>query len=233
MTKILLVEDQPTAAAYLAQGLNEEGMVVDVAHNGPDGLHLLLTVEYDLAILDVMLPVLDGWTILETARRARRMTPVLFLTARDQVEDRVRGLELGAEDYLIKPFAFSELLARVRVILRRNDRGTAGHEPTMFELADLSLDLLRHRATRGGERLDLTPKEFALLSLLIRRAGEVQSRTILADQVWDMNFESGTNVVEVAIRRLRTKLDDPYPVKLLHTVRGVGYVLEIRDYADK
>ncbi|MFC5549105.1 heavy metal response regulator transcription factor [Massilia aerilata] len=229
MTKILLVEDQPTAAAYLAQGLNEEGMVVDVAHTGPDGLHQLLTVDYDLAILDVMLPVLDGWAILETARRARRTTPVLFLSARDQVEDRVRGLELGAEDYLVKPFAFSELLARVRVILRRNDRGAAAHEPTTFELADLSLDLLRHRATRNGERLDLTPKEFALLSLLIRRAGEVQSRTILADQVWDMNFESETNVVEVAIRRLRTKLDDPYPVKLLHTVRGVGYVLEARD----
>jgi two-component system copper resistance phosphate regulon response regulator CusR len=229
MTKILLVEDQPTAAAYLAQGLNEEGMVVDVAHTGPDGLHLLLTAQYDLAILDVMLPVLDGWTILETARRARRTTPVLFLTARDQVEDRVRGLELGAEDYLAKPFAFSELLARVRVILRRNARGAAVHEPTTFELADLSLDLLKHRATRGGERLDLTPKEFALLSLLLRRAGEVQSRTILADQVWEMNFESDTNVVEVAIRRLRAKLDDPYPVKLLHTVRGVGYVLEVRD----
>jgi two-component system copper resistance phosphate regulon response regulator CusR len=229
MTKILLVEDQPTAAAYLAQGLNEEGMVVDVAHTGPDGLHLLLTAQYDLAILDVMLPVLDGWTILETARRARRTTPVLFLTARDQVEDRVRGLELGAEDYLVKPFAFSELLARVRVILRRNARGAAVHEPTTFELADLSLDLLKHRATRGGERLDLTPKEFALLSLLLRRAGEVQSRTILADQVWEMNFESDTNVVEVAIRRLRAKLDDPYPVKLLHTVRGVGYVLEVRD----
>jgi two-component system copper resistance phosphate regulon response regulator CusR len=229
MTKILLVEDQPTAAAYLAQGLHEEGMVVDVAHNGPDGLHQLLTVDYDLAILDVMLPVLDGWTILETARRARRTTPVLFLSARDQVEDRVRGLELGAEDYLVKPFAFSELLARVRVILRRNDRATAAQEPVFFELADLRLDLLRHRATRAGDRLDLTPKEFALLSLLIRRAGEVQSRTILADQVWDMNFESETNVVEVAIRRLRTKLDDPYPVKLLHTVRGVGYVLEVRD----
>jgi two-component system copper resistance phosphate regulon response regulator CusR len=204
-------------------------MVVDVAHTGPDGLHLLLTAQYDLAILDVMLPVLDGWTILETARRARRTTPVLFLTARDQVEDRVRGLELGAEDYLVKPFAFSELLARVRVILRRNACGAAVHEPTTFEVADLSLDLLKHRAIRGGERLDLTPKEFALLSLLLRRAGEVQSRTILADQVWEMNFESDTNVVEVAIRRLRAKLDDPYPVKLLHTVRGVGYVLEVRD----
>jgi two-component system, OmpR family, copper resistance phosphate regulon response regulator CusR len=228
MAKILLVEDQATAAAYLSQGLKEEGMVVDVASNGPDGLHLLLTADYDVAILDVMLPGLDGWTILETARRARRQTPVLFLTARDAIDDRVRGLDLGAEDYLVKPFAFSELLARVRVILRRNDRSSTHGEQTIFHMADLTLDLLKHRATRGGERLDLTPKEFALLSLLMRRAGEVQSRTVLAEQVWDMHFDSDTNVVEVAVRRLRTKLDDPFPVKLLHTVRGVGYVLEVR-----
>jgi two-component system copper resistance phosphate regulon response regulator CusR len=229
VTKILLVEDQPTAAAYLSQGLHEAGMVVDVAHNGPDGLHQLLTVPYDLAILDVMLPGLDGWTILETARRAQSPTPVLFLSARDDIEDRVRGLELGAEDYLVKPYAFSELLARVRVILRRNDGSQNVRESSRFELADLTLDLLKHRAMRGGDRLELTPKEFSLLTLLIRRAGEVQSRTVIADQVWDMNFESDTNVVEVAIRRLRTKIDDPYPVKLLHTVRGVGYVLEVRD----
>ncbi len=229
MTKILLVEDQPTAAAYLSQGLREAGMTVDVATNGPDGLHRLLTEQYSLAILDVMLPGLDGWTILETARRAESRTPVLFLTARDDVEDRVRGLELGAEDYLVKPFAFSELLARVRVILRRGDAGANSKEPTRYELADLALDLLKHRATRGADRLDLTPKEFALLALLLKRTGEVQPRAVIADQVWDMNFDSDTNVVEVAIRRLRAKLDDPYPVKLLHTVRGVGYVLEIRD----
>jgi two-component system copper resistance phosphate regulon response regulator CusR len=229
MTKILLVEDQATAAAYLSQGLKEEGMVVDVASNGPDGLHLLLTADYDLAILDVMLPGLDGWTILETARRARRQTPVLFLTARDAIDDRVRGLDLGAEDYLVKPFAFSELLARIRVILRRNDRSASSVEQMVFQIADLSIDVLKHRATRGDERLDLTPKEFALLLLLVRRAGEVQSRTVIADQVWDMHFDSETNVVEVAVRRLRAKLDDPYPVKLLHTVRGVGYVLEVRD----
>lgn len=228
MAKILLVEDQTTAASYLSQGLKEEGMVVDVALNGPDGLHLMLTADYDVAILDVMLPGLDGWAILETARRARRQTPVLFLTARDAIDDRVRGLDLGAEDYLVKPFAFSELLARVRVILRRNDRTGAQGEQAIFQMDDLTLDLLRHRATRGGERLDLTPKEFALLSLLMRRAGEVQSRTVLAEQVWDMHFDSDTNVVEVAVRRLRTKLDDPFPVKLLHTVRGVGYVLEVR-----
>jgi len=228
LAKILLVEDQTTAAAYLSQGLREAGMAVDVTPSGSDGLHRLLTEQYDLAILDVMLPGLDGWTILETARRAGNRIPVLFLTARDDVEDRVRGLDLGAEDYLVKPFAFSELLARVRVILRRRDAVPMAVEATRFELADLSLDLVKHRATRGGERLDLTPKEFSLLTLLIKRAGEVQSRTVLADQVWDMSFDSETNVVEVAIRRLRTKLDDPYPVKLLHTVRGTGYVLEVR-----
>lgn len=228
MSKILLVEDQITAAGYLAQGLREAGMVVDIAHTGPDGLHQLLTVRYDLAILDVMLPGLDGWAILETARRAQTPTPVLFLSARDDIEDRVRGLELGAEDYLVKPYAFNELLARIRVILRRNDGNVHQREATQFALADLTLDLLKHRASRGGARLELTPKEFALLTLLIRRAGEVQSRTVIAGQVWDMHFESDTNVVEVAIRRLRTKLDDPYSVKLLHTVRGVGYVLDVR-----
>jgi two-component system copper resistance phosphate regulon response regulator CusR len=229
LTKILLVEDQPTAAAYLAQGLREAGMAVDVATNGPDGLHRLLTEHYALAILDVMLPGLDGWTILETARRAASRTPVLFVTARDDVEDRVRGLELGADDYLVKPFAFSELLARVRVILRRGDARPGAPEPTRYELADLTLDVVKHRATRGSDRLDLTPKEFALLALLIKRPGEVQPRAVIADQVWDMNFDSDTNVIEVVIRRLRAKLDDSYPVKLLHTVRGVGYVLDIRN----
>lgn len=229
MTRILLVEDQPTAAAYLAQGLREAGLAVDVAHTGPDGLHHLLTVEYDLAILDVMLPGIDGWDILRAVRRARVRTPVLFLSARDDIDDRVRGLELGAEDYLVKPYAFSELLARVRVILRRSEGQGTPVESSVFTMADLTLDLLRHRVSRGGDRIDLTPKEFALLALLMRRAGDVQSRTVIADKVWDMHFESETNVVEVAIRRLRTKIDDPYPRKLLHTVRGVGYVLELRD----
>ena len=204
-------------------------MVVDVVHSGPEGLHLLLTMEYDLAILDVMLPGVDGFGVLSAARRARAATPVLFLSARDDIEDRVRGLELGAEDYLVKPYAFSELLARVRVILRRSETSLAQREQSRYQLADLTLDLLKHRACRGGDRLDLTPKEFALLSLLLRRAGEVQTRTAIASQVWDMHFDSGTNVVDVAIRRLRTKIDDPYPLKLLHTVRGVGYVLDILD----
>jgi two-component system copper resistance phosphate regulon response regulator CusR len=228
MSKILLVEDQHTAALYLARGLREEGMVVDLAENGPDGLHMLLTGEYELAILDVMLPGLSGWDILATARRAGRATPVLFLTARDDIDDRVRGLELGADDYLVKPFAYNELLARIRVILRRQAAPVAQGDPGILQIADLKLDLFRHRASRGEDRLDLTPKEFALLSLLMRRSGEVLSRTVLAAQVWDMNFDSDSNVVEVAVRRLRTKADDPYPVKLLHTVRGAGYVLEVR-----
>ena len=232
MSKVLLVEDQPTAAHYLARGLGEEGMVVDVAETGPDGLHMLLTGDYELAILDVMLPGLSGWDILTTARRAGRATPVLFLTARDAIEDRVRGLELGADDYLVKPFAYNELLARIRVILRRQaatPAATADGEASVLQIGDLTLDLLRRRAVRAGDRLELSPKEFALLSLLMRRAGEVLSRTVLAAQVWDMNFDSDSNTVEVAVRRLRGKLDDPYPAKLLHTVRGAGYVLEVRD----
>ena len=228
MSRVLLVEDQPTAAHYIAKGLREDGMVVDVAGNGPDGLHQMLTTDYDLAILDIMLPGLDGWTILETSRRAGRTTPVLFLTARDDIDDRVRGLEAGAEDYLVKPFAYTELLARVRVILRRHTAAPARPAASMLELADLCLDLLKRRATRAKDRIDLTPKEFALLSLLMSRAGEVLSRTVIATQVWDMNFDSESNVVEVAIKRLRAKIDDPYPVKLLHTVRGAGYVLDAR-----
>ncbi|SFA73710.1 two-component system, OmpR family, copper resistance phosphate regulon response regulator CusR [Collimonas sp. OK607] len=229
MIKILLVEDQQTAANYISKGLREEGMAVDIANNGPDGLHFLLTNDYDVAILDIMLPGLDGWSILETARRAGKQTPILFLTARDEINDRVRGLELGADDYLVKPFAYSELLARIRVILRRYSAPRPSSEATMLQIGDLTLDLLKHRATRNNDRLELTPKEFALLSLLMRRSGEVTSRTVLAEQIWDMNFDSDTNVVEVAVRRLRTKVDDPYPSKLLHTVRGVGYVLELRD----
>jgi two-component system copper resistance phosphate regulon response regulator CusR len=231
MTRILLVEDQATAAAYLGQGLREAGLAVDVALTGPDGLRHMLTIDYDLAVLDVMLPGIDGWAILAAARRAQVRTPVLFLSARDDIDDRVRGLALGAEDYLAKPYAFSELLARVRVILRRNLGQDAPLERSLFTIDDLTLDLLKHQASRGGERIELTPKEFALLALLMRRAGEVQSRTVIAAIVWDMHFASGTNVVEVAIRRLRTRIDDPFARKLLHTVRGVGYVLELRDQA--
>jgi two-component system copper resistance phosphate regulon response regulator CusR len=222
--RILLVEDERKIAAFLRKGLGENGFVVDVAATGDDGLHLARSLQYDLLILDVMLPGLDGWAILTALRQEGRQTPVLFLTARDGIADRVKGLELGADDYLVKPFAFAELLARVRNILRR---GPARQTDTLT-LADLEIDIVRHRATRAGQRLELTPKEFALLSLLARRAGEVLSRTLIAEQVWDMNFDSDTNVVDVHVRRLRAKVDDPFERKLIHTVRGVGYVLEER-----
>lgn len=230
--RLLLVEDQTMAADYIARGLRENDFVVDVAHDGVDGLHFLLTNDYDLAILDVMLPGMNGWKILELARQAGKLTPVMFLTARDDVEDRVCGLELGAEDYLIKPFSFSELLARVRVIMRRGAPHAASSEEAVLQISDLQLDFLKHRASRNGKRIELTQKEFLLLSLLMRRRGEMLSRTVLAEQVWDMNFDPETNVIDVAVRRLRSKIDDGYEVKLLHTIRGAGYVLEERNDAD-
>jgi two-component system copper resistance phosphate regulon response regulator CusR len=222
--RVLLVEDETKIAAFLRKGLAENGFVVDVARQGDDGLHLARTVAYDLVVLDVMLPNLDGWAILTALRQEGKQTPVLYLTARDSVADRVKGLELGADDYLVKPFAFSELLARIRSILRRGP----ARQPETVRVADLEVDVVRLRAFRSGQRLDLTPKEFALLSLLARRAGEVLSRTLIAEQVWDMNFDSDTNVVDVHIRHLRSKVDDPFERKLIHTVRGVGYVLEER-----
>lgn len=230
--RLLLVEDQSMAADYIAKGMKENDFVVDVANNGVDGLHFLLTNDYDLAILDVMLPGMNGWKILELARQAGKATPVMFLTARDEVEDRVRGLELGAEDYLIKPFSFSELLARVRVIMRRQAAHAPVVEESVLQISTLQLDFLKHRVSRAGKRVELTQKEFLLLSLLMRRSGEVLSRTVLAEQVWDMNFDPETNVIDVAIRRLRNKIDDGYDMKLLHTIRGAGYVLEERDNAD-
>ena len=223
--KILIVEDEPKTGEYLRQGLNEAGFVADLAANGSDGLHLALHGEYDLVILDVMLPEMDGWQVLASLRRRGLDMPVLFLTARDQVEDRVKGLELGADDYLVKPFSFAELLARVRTILRRGRGG--GVDSNTLRTADLELDLLRRRVTRGGRRIDLTAKEFGLLELLMRRQGEVLPRSLIASQVWDMNFDSDTNVIEVAMRRLRIKIDDGQAVKLIQTVRGMGYVLEV------
>ncbi|MEK7239339.1 MAG: heavy metal response regulator transcription factor [Gemmatimonadota bacterium] len=220
--RVLIVEDERKTAEYLHRGLTESGFVVDVAHNGDDGLHLALEEPYDLIVLDVGLPQRDGWSVLASLRRAGRQTPVLFLTARDAVSDRVRGLEEGADDYLVKPFAFSEFLARIRSILRR---GPTRQLETQT-VADLELDILRHRASRAGQRIDLTPKEFALLSLLVRRRGEVLSRTLISELVWEMNFDSDTNVVDVAVRRLRSKVDDPFDLKLIRTVRGVGYVLD-------
>ena len=202
----------------------EAGFIVDLLRNGEDGLHAALSEAYDLAILDVMLPGMDGWSVLKGIRNSGRELPVLFLTARDEVDDRVRGLELGADDYLVKPFAFAELLARVRTLLRR---GAKGKEAETLRAADLDLDLMRRRVTRAGKRIDLTAKEFALLELLLRRQGEVLPRSLIASQVWDMNFDSDTNVVEVAVRRLRAKIDDDFEVKLVRTVRGMGYVLEV------
>lgn len=224
--KILVVEDELKTGTYLKQGLLEAGFVVDLAANGLDGLHLALTEAYDLAVLDVMLPGIDGWQVLQGIRRADKDMPVLFLTARDQVEDRVKGLELGADDYLVKPFAFSELLARVRTLLRR---GNKAKEAEVLRAADLELDLLRRRVVRSGKRIDLTAKEFALLELLLRRQGEVLPRSLIASQVWDMNFDSDTNVIEVAIKRLRVKIDEGFDLKLIKTVRGMGYVLEISE----
>ena len=219
--RILVVEDEAKTADYLHKGLSESGYLVEVALNGLDGQHLVQECEFDLIILDVMLPGLDGWQLLQIIRR-KWQTPVLFLTARDAIEDRVKGLELGADDYLVKPFSYAELLARVRTLLRRGP----AREVEQFQIADLHVDLLKRKVTRDGERLPLTNKEFALLHLLLSREGEVLSRTLIASHVWQMNFDSDTNVVDVAIRRLRAKVDDPYPIKLSHTVRGMGYMMD-------
>ena len=227
--KLLVVEDEAKTADYLRQGLSEAGFVVDLARNGLDGHHLAMTGDHDLIVLDVMLPDVDGWRILRALREAGRDVPVLFLTARDSVDDRVKGLELGADDYLVKPFAFTELLARVRTLLRR------GRNPALAEklqVADLVLDLPRRRASRGGTRINLSNKEFALLELLVRRQGEVLPRSLIASQVWDMNFDSDTNVIDVAIRRLRAKVDDAFSPKLIRTVRGMGYTLDLPDADD-
>jgi two-component system copper resistance phosphate regulon response regulator CusR len=222
--RVLVVEDESKTSDYLCKGLTENGFVVNLARTGSDGGYLAQTEEYGLILLDVMLPGVDGWSILRELRRTRQ-TPVIFLTARGTVEDRVKGLELGADDYLVKPFAFSELLARMRTIMRRG----AARQPDVLRVADLEVDFPRRRVVRSDRPLELTAKEFSLLALLIRRQGEVLSRTYIAEQVWDMNFDSDTNVIDVAVRRLRLKVDDPFPRKLIHNVRGVGYVLEERD----
>ncbi|WP_186194646.1 heavy metal response regulator transcription factor [Burkholderia gladioli] len=220
--RILIVEDEEKMRTYLQRGLTEASYGVAVAGNGEDGLFMVLEEDFDLLILDVMLPVIDGLEVLRRLRQ-RKSTPVLLLTARDSVPDKVEGLELGADDYLAKPFAYAELLARIRSLLRRSrDVGT-----TTLQIADLELDLVKRRVKRAGARVELTAQEFALLQLLAEREGEILTRAFITSQVWDMNFDSDTNVVDVAIRRLRLKMDHQEP-KLLHTVRGMGYVLEDR-----
>lgn len=222
--RILVVEDEKKTGEYLRKGLSEHGFVVDVAETGEDGLHLAATGDYSLVILDVMLPDRDGWSVMDEFRKTGKQTPVLFLTARDTLADKVRGFELGADDYIVKPFAFTELLARIRTVLRRSpDR-----RQEIIKIGDLEIDFFRHRASRSGQRIDLSPKEFAILWLLASRHGEVLSRTIIAEQVWDINFDSDANVIDVAIRRLRRKVDEPFSSSLIHTVRGLGYVLEDR-----
>ncbi|CAN7476177.1 heavy metal response regulator transcription factor [Pseudorhodoferax sp. LjRoot39] len=223
--QLLVIEDETKLAQYLQKGLREEGFAVDVANDGVTGLEAAVQHAYDLIVLDGMLPGLDGLAVLAALRQSRQ-TPVLMLTARGEVEERVRGLRSGADDYLVKPFAFSELVARIQVLLRRASNTPA--EATVLRLADLEVDLIRRRVTRASQRVDLTNKEFNLLTLLLRRQGAVLSRTELAAQVWGMNFDSETNIVEVAVRRLRDKLDRPFERPLLHTVRGMGYVLEVR-----
>lgn len=221
--RILVIEDDHKMGDYLRKGLTENGFQVDLARDGLQGLNMALASDYDLLLLDVMLPGLDGFGVLSAVRAAKAL-PVLMLTAKDEIDDRVRGLQAGADDYLLKPFAFSELLARLHALLRRGKL----QEVTQYQLGGLQLNLVARRATRDWVRLELTAKEFSLLTLLMRRTGQVLSRTMLAEQVWNMNFDSETNVVEVAIRRLRSKMDDPFDTKLLHTVRGMGYVLEDR-----
>ena len=222
--RILVIEDQLKTCEFLRKGLTEEGFVVDTAQNGVDGLHLASTGDYEAVILDVKLPGVSGWDVLKGLRRVKQ-TPVLFLTSRDEVADRVRGLELGADDYLVKPFAFAELVARLRTVLRR---GNSDREPSVLIANGLELDLRRRRARRDGRTIELTRQEFMLLELLIRHRGEVLSRNYIASHVWDMNYQSDTNVVDVAIRRLRAKVDEPFAQRIIHTLRGMGYVLENR-----
>lgn len=227
--RILTVEDERKIASLISQGFAQEGFTVDVASDGIDGLHLAVTGQYDLVILDVMLPGRDGWSVLQELRRHSPDQPVIMLTALDSVPERVRGLTSGADDYLVKPFAFSELLARALNILKR----APTRQPDVLRYRDLEMNLSRHKVTRSGMAIDLAPQEYRLLAYFIRNAEQVITRTRIAEQVWDMNFDGDSNVIDVAVRRLRRKVDDEFPDKLIHTLRGVGYVLEQRKEHDK
>ena len=220
--RILVVEDELKAGDYLQSGLTESGYTVDLARNGADGLHLALEMDYDIVVLDVMMPEMDGWQVLEKLRE-QKDTPVLFLTARGQLADRLKGLNLGADDYLIKPFSFAELVARIRTLLRRGPQ----RQEDVLRIADLQIDVLKRRVTRGDSKITLTNKEFALLHFFVTHRDEVLSRSLIASRVWDMNFDSDTTVVDVAVRRLRQKVDDPFDKRLIHSVRGVGYRCEL------
>ncbi|EGQ9272961.1 heavy metal response regulator transcription factor [Vibrio diabolicus] len=224
--KILIVEDEHKAGEYLQKGLIESGYVVDLVHDGVDGLYHTTSEEYDLILLDIMLPKLDGWQVLNTLRSSGIHTPVIMLTAKEQVEDRVRGFELGANDYVVKPYAFAELLARVQNVFRHHIAAQVVASPQTLRVADLELDMIKRVATRAGQSMSLTAKEYALLELLMRKTGQVLSRTTIASLVWDMNFDSDTNVIDVAVKRLRSKVDKPFDRPLIHTVRGMGYKLE-------
>lgn len=224
--KILIVEDEVKTGEYLSKGLTESGFIVDRADNGLTGYHLAMTTDYDLMVLDIMLPDVNGWEIVRMLRAANKSMPILLLSALGTIEHRVKGLELGADDYLVKPFAFAELLARVRTLLRR---GSAVIAESQFQIADLTLDLVSRKVSRKGIRISLTSKEFTLLEFFIRHQSEVLPRSLIASQVWDMNFDSDTNAIDVAVKRLRAKIDNDFEPKLIQTVRGVGYVLEVPD----
>lgn len=222
--KLLIIEDEPKTGSYLKKGFTESGYIVDLSSDGVDGLYMATSNHYDLIILDIMLPKLNGWQVLQTMRSSQLDTPIIMLSAKDQVEDRVKGLELGANDYVVKPFAFVELLARVKNVLRQQG-GTSSKETTLV-VSDLSIDLLKRVVQRGNDTISVTAKEFSLLELFLRKRGEVLSRSLIASMVWDMNFDSDTNVIDAAVKRLRAKIDKPYEVKLIHTVRGMGYKLD-------
>ncbi len=225
LVRILIVEDDKRTARFISKGLRQEGFAVDIAPNGEDGLHFVLTESYDAAVIDIMLPGLDGLALIDEMRRKRVQIPVIVLSARGSVDDRIKGLQAGGDDYLVKPFAFSELAARVHALIRRATRAS---EPTSLSVADLRMDLVRRKVRRNGVEIELQPREFALLEYLMRNAGRVVSKTMIMEHVWDYNFDPRTTVVESRVCRLRDKVDRPFGSSLIHTQRGVGYVLEER-----